>query len=400
MQKQSDAASNAEQAFLEYHFYSSGLRTEVFSLSGLRPDWAPPWDWVGFRDEFALNPEDRVIEVVKFATERGPVTWFGVYQAASDKVLGDRKYHAGLGVWLLGGYPRMPWLVSDGLQKLMGRADNLDVLREKAQTFLGAYLEKVVDEYETLPRPFGGLSSAQNQVVKTLLLQIDARDANAQEQFDDLIYRLFYYLQADVSDHSRALILLSAEARPREIAAADNQPGKLVFDLMAQLPNAMRAQSQAIAALEQDLATGKASLDKLDGNIDRLESELMSARRRANDAEEQLRNLQASLKDDDELKRFSLLQTSIADVNNNVGQLQARIGTLKQEILNDLRRMPHSTPEVSLSDNEFRQRQIGQQSPPQSKVLKGSRGGGIWLWVIFAAMILFLLGFLIRWLVW
>jgi len=96
MQQESNSAPTVDKAFLEYHFYSGGLRTEAFSLSGARPEWAPPPDWVGFRNEFSLGPENRVVEVVKFDTDEGPVTWFGVYQASPDKVFGDRKNHTGL----------------------------------------------------------------------------------------------------------------------------------------------------------------------------------------------------------------------------------------------------------------------------------------------------------------
>lgn len=395
MRTSSDAPSSADQGFLEYHHYSGGLRADAFSLSGQRPNWAPPHDWVGFRDEFALTAEDRVIEVVKFASDNGPITWLGLYHAAPDKVYGDRKNHAGFGVWLLNGYPKEASLIVDALQRLLdvARDDDQERLSTSAQNFLGKYLETYVDEYESLPRPFGGLALAKNQVASTLSRRINVEDDGFEERLDDLIVRLFFYLPESDADKSRALILLTGRQTQSSIAEPENALGKLAPDLLKQIPIAMRAQSQSIAGLQQQLAHDREALDELDRTRDRLESELLETRRRANDAETQLRDLQASLQEDDERRRFSLLQAGIADVNNSVADLKAKLGSLRQDIVCDLRRDIRPAPS-SPPTNEFRERHVTQTPVQRSASTPGSYDSNLWIIVavVFSVLIIGALG--------
>lgn len=102
-QKQGQAvASPSEQLsfFLEAHYYDGGLRTIPLGIEGVRPHWAPGIDFVGFRNEFDLRHNDIVVEISRFRFENADVDWIGVFKNAPDKVYGDRKNHAGVGLWL------------------------------------------------------------------------------------------------------------------------------------------------------------------------------------------------------------------------------------------------------------------------------------------------------------
>lgn len=390
MENHFEGGIDAEKAFLEYHFYKGGLRTEAFSLSGARPSWAPPTDWVGFRDEFALDPDDRVVEIVKIEGDCGPIAWISVYEAAPDQVYGDRKNHAGMGVWLLGSYPNEPSLLVHALRSLLdlARKDYGQRLPAQTKTFLSEYLENYVAEYEALPRPFGGLTYATNQVASTLTRHLDVTHEKFEENLDELVYRLFYLLSDDASENARALILLTPKVKLRETAATDIQRGRLASDLLKQLPIAMRAQSQLIASLRQELNEERKAVEELDGKVDQLNSEVMSARRRANDAESQLKDLQASLEENDERKRFSLLQSGIADVGNNVAQIQVKLNALRQEIVSDLRREMRFTPPAAPSNSQFRAQHATPETAHPSKIVTSKPGSNIIFYVALFSFVL------------
>lgn len=340
MNDHSENLANQDDAFIEHHYYKGGLRTDAITLEGSRPAWAPAADWVGFRNEMALAPDDYVVEVIKFWDAAYPITWFGVYRSAPDQVYGDRQNHAGVGVWLRGGYPKEPWWLLDALKTLLETATKNDAreLPAQARQFLSEYLGKCVEVYEALPSPLGGLSLAKSQVTSTLTRRLDFSDADIETHFDDLVHRLFFYLPDGEAEKSRALTLLTAKPQSAEIPAVTTKPGNLVSDLLKQLPTALRAQSEAISQLESELKKKGAEVSQLDAEVDRLQRESSEAKRMANDFENRLKTLQESLEENDEHKRFSMLQSGIGDLGNEVAHLQGKLSSLRREIVDDLSR--------------------------------------------------------------
>lgn len=90
----------AARTLVEAHSYAGGLRHTPFVKGARRPDWAPPADSVGWRDEFDLTPRDAVVEFSQRAHNGSTVTWIAVYRRSVDAHFGDRNNHAGVGVWL------------------------------------------------------------------------------------------------------------------------------------------------------------------------------------------------------------------------------------------------------------------------------------------------------------
>lgn len=344
MDLQTDSANRADKYFLEYHFYKGGLRTEAFSLTSGRPDWAPPADWVGFRDEFALTPEASALEVVKFAGESAPIVWIGVYSAAPDEVYGDRKNHTGIGVWLLGLYPKQPSLLVEALQRLLdiARKDDGKRFAGKAANFLKEYLEGYIGEYESFPRPLGGLVGATNQVTPTIERKLDTVSKSLDEQINEFVYRLFFILPEVEADKSRALALLPSKLEAHEAGILARPLGQLVADLLEQLPVAISAQTRAIATLQEDNTNKDNIIRQLEAHSEQLNVELTQVNGRVEQAESQLNTLQASLDADDERKRYSYLQSEMSRVGSSVAQLNQNIHSLRQEIVLTIERSINS----------------------------------------------------------
>jgi hypothetical protein len=354
MNKASESGANADPAFLEYHFYKGGLRIDAFSVSGTRPAWAPPAEWVGFRDEFTLDSEDRVLEIVKFEGNCGPIAWIGIYEAAPDQVYGDRRNHAGIGVWLLGRYPHEPLLLVDALRALLdlARKDDGQRLPMQAKAFLTSYLKDYVADYIMLPRPLGGLDHAKNQIVSTLVLNLNVRDSTFEKDLDDLFHRMFYILPEKEARNSRALIMLSSEKDAGNFSESKKEFSELSADIIRNIPSAFKEQSKIISDLQNRLQVELTNIQEMDLKFDKISSELNYTISRAEEADLQLRNLHAILEEDDGRRQFSILQSSISDLISSVGQIDRKLNNFQRDILLEIKRdLKPTNQSLSINSN-------------------------------------------------
>jgi hypothetical protein len=88
--------------FIEAHYYSGGLRHQHFPLEDARPVWAPPPGLVGFTDEFQLDGDALAVEWCRSNVGGERTAWIAIYGQAVDAEYGDRKNHAGFGIWIRG----------------------------------------------------------------------------------------------------------------------------------------------------------------------------------------------------------------------------------------------------------------------------------------------------------
>src|SRR4051812_42860579 len=86
---------------LEAHYFHAGLHTKPLGSDFARPEWAPPSDYAGFRNELPLERGDAAVEFARYAYRGHRVTWLGVFHRSVDQVFGDRQNYAGAGVWIL-----------------------------------------------------------------------------------------------------------------------------------------------------------------------------------------------------------------------------------------------------------------------------------------------------------
>jgi hypothetical protein len=389
-------AGQSYQPFVEHHYYNGGLRVDAVSLSTNRPGWAPDADWVGFRDEIALDAQDRVLEVVKFGTGQNVVVWIGIFESALDQKYGDRKNHAGVGVWLWNGYPKEPSLLIDALGGLLtiAKRNEQDKFKKKAHEFLSSYLEGYIGAYEAIPSPFGGLQCATSPVQSSIVEHLNTKDPTFEEKLNDYVHRLFFLIPDDQAKNSRALLLLTPKD-VRQPKAVQHHPGRLIPQLLSTIPSVFQSQTSTIEQLQLNLGEAHKAIEELDLNVDRLESELLSVRTRAESSEKLLTDLQTSLNENDELKRFSLLQTGIESVNNSVGRLDTRLGGIRQDIVRDVVRemrsiaatAPNPTPAGPASG--FRQ-QHNHLVAGSNLAKKGKQSGDI-SWALVGVVVLILL---------
>lgn len=125
--------------FIEAHYYAGGLRHQSYSEGG-RPLWAPAEDSVGFQDEFPLAEGDTAVELRRFELGEDRVTWIAIYYPSVDTKLGDRRNHAGVGIWLRNG------VVSDPAAFLYGLNTLAQFLAKSVDAkALGAHVEKFVE---------------------------------------------------------------------------------------------------------------------------------------------------------------------------------------------------------------------------------------------------------------
>lgn len=133
-----------DDCFLEAHFYSGGLRHATFPKDR-RAEWAPPSDSVGFRDDVEMATEDRVVEVRRFDTPSGRLSWIAVYFRSIDAKHGDRRNHAGIGAWFLNSIPYEISELLKGLELLAKSiSEDQDVarVRNDALRFQSEFLPK------------------------------------------------------------------------------------------------------------------------------------------------------------------------------------------------------------------------------------------------------------------
>lgn len=339
--------------FLERHYYQGGLRVECVNLGGGRPQWAPPQDAVGFRDEVALSADDIVIEIAKFSNRDGVITWLGAYQHAPDEVYGDRNNHVGMGLWLFNKAPSLPAVIVDGLCKLIELyTKHVSVeARIGARDFLQNFVGSCLTDYTQFPHPLGGLSPANGIALETVSYATDLTGEARDRAVDALISRLLY-LPNPRPGATRALILLTSKDSARAALsrgfiglddAIDSQ------DVLGLLPSAFESQRKQLTALQDQLASEAQKCDELDLKIDRLHAELASERRRSEFAEQEAESLRAIAAENDEARRHALMMSSLSATDRRVGELARDMRSMKNDLANLIREEIHRS-----SDNKLR----------------------------------------------
>ena len=335
-------ADNAQSAFIEYHYYKGGLRTEFVASGHDRPRWAPPPDWVGFRSEFVLQDSDLVIELVKFNTPSSVVSWIGLYRHSPDQVFGDRQNHIGIGVWLLDRFPSAPYELIEGLRKLLELfpSNSTEEFSATVGHFLSEYVQQYVADLQQLPPPLNGMRLANNQVLTTFQYQIQPEAENWQKRLNDLFFRL-YFLYPEGREENRALIYIpftSVAKGPGIIGSEEFKKERFIFEFLPKVPVAFSSQANAILELEKQIVADRLSLGQLRSQTSELETDLAHERERGNSVERQYNELKQSLDENDEMKRFSILNEGISYLKSQILSLEREMQSLRRNVGDDIER--------------------------------------------------------------
>jgi len=322
-------------AFAEAHFYDGGLRNKVVAQSTERPNWAPQYDWVGFRDEVRLQNGDYAVEIVKFAKGDASVSWIAIYTHAPDAKYGDRNNHAGVGVWLRDHFPHKPGLLLDGIRTLLDKLKNGsdEEFATASKKLLKGYLSRWVSPYAQLAFPLNGLPTAQGQGYGThsyFVLQNDQTES----RITDLINRAFF-LHPDDQDSSRMLIHVSASTTS---AGFDNHDrSDFDVELMRHLPGALTEQFQKISRLTAQSEKLTQEQDVLHSEIDKLQAERASLISDLESSKRSYEDFKQSIEQNDELKRYATIHNGLARVQETANEIIRSMPMLQRVITDEIR---------------------------------------------------------------
>lgn len=254
-------------SLVEAHSYAGGLRHTPFSRNGRRPDWVPPADSVGWRDEFELDSNDTVIEFSQRKHNDDEVTWLAVYKRSIDARFGDRNNHAGIGVWLSRVRIADARALLVSLDRFAGAlASNPDpsLLTDKIAEFASErFLQSYLVLADQLPRDWRGVTAAGSALVDTSLFAVVAPNFDAA-------------LPSIVETITRwSLGWDNSGATPRALVRVTNDPtalsrpgfaqlppsGTFLADIIERIPHSFEAAREAVRAAEAKCSNDTARLE-------------------------------------------------------------------------------------------------------------------------------------------
>lgn len=330
-----DVVLDDNRVFAEAHFYDGGLRHLDISKSHKRPLWAPDPAWVGFRDEVRMQPDDTVVELVKFRNGPNIVSWLAVYSLAPDAKYGNRNNHAGVGLWLRDLFPRDPENLIDGLLKLLSQLKTKpqDQFVNATRSFLTSFVGEVVSPYTQLAAPLDGLPPSSSQSFGTIGYNVP-RDERFAHRLNGAIYRA-YFLHPATENASRMLLHLHGRDKVGEFSST--LPDEFDGELVQQLPVAFSQQTTQLDNASKELAKLERERDDLDAKIDALHLEKAALTNELEAARRDHHQLKQSIEDNDELKRFAALSEGITHVRQLTIDLQRRLPDLERNIVTEIR---------------------------------------------------------------
>jgi hypothetical protein len=211
-----DEANSSHPSFaLELHYYKSGLRYRLFARESGRPTWVPPSDYVGFADEFFLGSEDWALEIARFKFNGHNVNWFGIFEHSLDIKLGERRYHAGVGLWVRDRqiiYPRQLIQALRLISKNVAIADLATAERDAQGLIGGDFLYEYSTQIKELPKEISGFKRSEGIATETDIYAAVGGDENEQiESICDLIFRS--QLIGTIERESRSLVYVPHDLR-------------------------------------------------------------------------------------------------------------------------------------------------------------------------------------------
>ena len=317
------------RCFVETHSYASGLQYTSFTPDGRRPDWAPPADSVGWRDEFTLEPTDTVFEISQRTQGDHNPTWFAVYRRSVDGRLGDRGNHAGIGAWVLDAGVANAEALMLSLNEFALRLaadpnpDSLrdQILRFQSEGFLSSYFVARKD----LPVSWAGIPGANAALAPTTMRKIisDSPERCA-SSWSQLITRLTIGRNLK-TESSRWLIAITPDdlAQDKANIAVLHDEENLLVTIIDALPEAYSEASSELAEARTLLETERSDRQR---QVATLNQEFEMERRRF-----------------EELEGAPPTLATIAKHLNKLTRAQEKSLSLLNE-LQTVRRMPSAIP--------------------------------------------------------
>lgn len=263
-----------DSAFLEAHSYSGGLRYTPLGVD-TRPDWAPPPETVGWRDDFELDVDDTVVEFHQRSFNNEVITWLAVYRRSIDAKLGDRQNHAGIGVWLRGmriADGKLLLLALQELASLLSKNPDPQMLSDSAIKF-GRFLKSYIVPGDALPKTWSGAPAASTTLVDTNYRLVSAPLFKPVAGIvGEEVTRLSIGWMG-LPKFPRTVFLITArKAAPSERKFEGlKESGQLLADILEQLPAAFEGERRLLRQTEAEI---RSSMVEWETERDRQQSQL------------------------------------------------------------------------------------------------------------------------------
>lgn len=334
-------------AFLETHFYDGGLRFQSLPRDLPRPDWAPAPDRVGFRDEFPLLDGDHVVELSWHRSGASVVTWLGVYRKSVDRTFGDRKNHAGAGLWLrdrqlLDSHGALQGL-DQFAEAVASAGTDVTQLSDGADQFLSDFMPSRLADAGSFPTglcrmPGPSALSGQQRFFVAHASELDAAWKLAAEQVDALCY-----LASDGEELSRALILVSTQdPAGREFPRGVPEPVAPTSwtTLLKRLPEVCAD----LAARERSDA---ARLAALSSERERLAAALGTSEQNGRDLSAKVEALETQIANSETLRAYARVEKELGETRRTFADLRASLNSLDVRLDRALSRVPSGRSETT-----------------------------------------------------
>lgn len=332
------AGGQERGAFVEAHYYSGGLRHWHVGAEASRPEWAPPADDVGFRDEFSLREADVVIEFQRRLYQARRVTWLGLYKRGVDERLGDRENHAGLGVWLLEDSVTSARDILSSLKLLLeefsGAFENPE-FQAGARKFLSGFLPHYTKPTEAFAPAFGGASFAPGALAETTFFQVvgPVGQQALQAAADQIALLSFSPKMGAVV---RAVIVLTTEQKSaRNGAAMAGVAEDPLGQLVDQIPEAMQEQTRELTRISNER----------DQIAIKLRDEMTGAQRLREEREVLRSEIEALTKRAQEQPPADPRRTEFGQRSGDLGIVQSRLNDIDHKLSRLLADAQRTVPE-------------------------------------------------------
>jgi hypothetical protein len=328
-----DGGRDVDRPFaLEAHYYEGGLRVRPLDTKSARPAWAPPPEYVGFRNEFTLEPNESVVEFARFAFQQRRITWLGVFNRAADQVFGDRQNHAGVGVWLLDSHIIDAGKLLSGLRQFATAVaeGKLDSFITQADRFGSKeYLPSYIRSDHRLPAALAGWPYSSSQMPDTsLFLATGDTQGEAWDSAAEQILRMSV-LPSPKSASSRALIHVRAASVS---GTQDQRQSKLVPVKRGLLEELLSSLPKAIGdfAAEHDAMSNR--VEELTRLLREKETSLSDERQETQRLRERSTQLEQDVADSDILKRLGALDRRLAVIDERTSTISAALRNVRSDI--------------------------------------------------------------------
>jgi hypothetical protein len=340
---QAGLVENGQQqaAFLlEKHSFSGGLQVDVLGSGKARPSWAPPWEYVGLKHEFQLQPGDYITEFARFTFADRRITWIAVYRPAPDRQHGDRHNHEGVGVWLLNHDAVHVGRLLESLRSftdLTGPAGEID---DRADLFRTNHLHKYLRPSANFPSHLAGWSFSRGRIMASAsFVAAGVTQDEAWRLAGDQILRSTH-LEGPTPDHSRALVLVRAGAAS-DSSSASAQPVVpfTASELIAQLPRALeQVEQDKVTALRQAQAAAEATRER-EAALAAAAARNAQIEQRVADLTQEAEQLRVELQASDPQRERAMLRDAVREVSQQVSDVKAAVQTAHKDLVDEVRRI-------------------------------------------------------------